>query len=142
MVPVACRKPRQPFERKTMSKILVKRGLDVEAEYRQIVGKWTLDLPHISKALQAAEQRLHLLKKKEYLGAHYEFLSAGPAEAAYGNSVNGIRVTATQTTSGIRIESIARTKRYPAQRQEAIITLNEEQKAKLAERSVQAIIKG
>ena len=125
-----------------MTKILVKRGLDIVARHSEIYGMWTPNLAHIYNALLVAEKRINLLKKTERLGAEYEFMSVGPCAAAYSWSVNGVRVTATQISTGIRIDSITRTKRYPKQVQTVTISLNEKQKSTLASHVVERIMKG
>ena len=86
--------------------------------------------------MAAVSSRLNRLPKKWRPGAGITYLSAGADTRAYQYPVNGIKVVATLTTRGIRVDQITREKRYPKEAQRVKIALTDAQTTIIAENAV------
>lgn len=118
-------------------KITTARNLDAKAVHAGIAGIHTPDLESIYRTMSAAiEDHLYHLPKKYRKGATVKYVSAGPTSSAYRFPVNGISVSATLTSSGMRIDAISREKRYPKNKASTLIKLRDEQKEMIAKNAV------
>lgn len=118
-------------------KVTYDRGLDPTATLAKIAGIHTPDLATIERRLVAAvEDRLVHLPKKDRTGARLSYTSAGVEARAYRYAVNGVRVTATLTTTAIRIMSIDRAACYPKSKERVQILLSAGQEAIVGKNAV------
>ena len=118
-------------------KVYYKRGFDPVTVHANIAGVHTPSLTEVEAAIVAAvSSRLNRLPKKWRSGASVTYLSAGADTRAYRFPVNGIKVVATLTTTGIRVDQITREKRYPKTPQRVQIALTDAQTKIIAENAV------
>ena len=118
-------------------KVYYKRGFDPVTVHANIAGVHTPSLTEVEAAIVAAvSSRLNRLPKKWRPGAGITYLSAGADTRAYQYPVNGIKVVATLTTRGIRVDQITREKRYPKEAQRVKIALTDAQTTIIAENAV------
>tara|TARA_R110002049_G_scaffold117192_3_gene270252 strand:- start:1148 stop:1528 length:381 start_codon:yes stop_codon:yes gene_type:complete len=118
-------------------KVYYNRSLDPAAAHESIAGVNVPNLKEVEAAIVAAvSSRLNRLPKKWRSGASVTYLSAGADTRAYRFPMNGIKVVATLTTTGIRVDQITREKRYPKVPQRVQIALTDAQKDIIAQNAV------
>ncbi len=117
--------------------VYYKRGFDPVAVHANIAGVHAPSLTEVEAAIVAGvTSRLNHLPQKWRPGAGITYLSAGADTRAYKFPVNGVKVVATLTTRGIRVDQITREKRYPKTLQRVQIALTDAQKDIIAQNAV------
>lgn len=118
-------------------KLYYKQHLDPVTTHANIAGVNTPDLAEIEKTIVTAVcDRLTHLPLNKRSGAGVIFLSAGATARSYKFPMNGVKVVATLTTRGIRVDEISREKRYPKTPQRVQVALTDAQKDIIAQKAV------
>lgn len=118
-------------------KVTYARGLDPKAAHAKIAGIHTPNIASVEDYIfQALTKRLFHLPKKYWAGASVTYVSAGADVISYRYPVNGVKVTASLSATGIRIMSIEREPCHPKSKERVKISLTNGQTEILAKNAV------